>query len=156
LSGKGVSRTFTAEVARDGDSGGCGIGLPFDPKAVFGRVRVPVVATLRGYSYRTTTFLMCGEHFIPLAKKHMEAAGVAPAERVRVRLEVDDQPREVRVPDDLARAMRRVKGAKAAWDALSYTHRREHVEAIEGAKKPETRERRVAKAIEMLASRVGP
>lgn len=153
MSVRETSKTFTAEVVRDGDTGGCGISLPFDPKEVFGKTRAPVVATLRGYSYRTTTFFMCGEHFIPLAKKHREAAGVEPGERVRVCLELDNQPRVVETPPDLVRAMKRVKGAEAAWEALSYTHKREHVEAIEGAKKPETRERRIARAIEMLAAR---
>lgn len=150
---RATTKAFTAAVVRDGDAGGCGISLPFDPKGVFGRTRIPVVATLRGYSYRTTIFFMCGEHFIPLAKKHREAAGVEPGERVRVRLDLDDQPRVVETPADLVSALKKAKGAEAAWEALSYTHKREHVEAIEGAKKPETRERRIAKAIEMLTAR---
>ncbi|MCC7389031.1 MAG: DUF1905 domain-containing protein [Phycisphaerales bacterium] len=146
------SKTFDAEVVRDHKTGGCGIALPFDPKAVFGKTRVPVVATLRGYSYRTTTFLMGGACFIPLAKKHRDGAGVEAGERVRVRLQVDDMPREVEAPADLLAALRQVKGALAAWEALSYTHKREHVQAIEGAKKPETRARRIFRAVEMVTS----
>lgn len=146
-------KTFTAMVLQEEGSGACGIELPFDPKEVFGKVRAPVVAAIRGHSYRTTTCVMGGVHFIPLARQHREAAGVRGGERVRVTLTPDDKPREIDPPADLLKAMRRVKGAKAAWDSLSFTHKREHVEAIDGAKKPETRERRIAKAVEMLAER---
>ena len=149
-----ASRTFTAEIVREGDSGGAGIELPFDPKDVFGKARAPVTATLRGYSYRTTTFFMSGRRFIPLAKKHMDGAGVSPGDRVRIKLTADEKPREIEPPADLLRAVRKLKGGRAAWDALSYTHKREHAEAIKSAKKPETRERRIAKAVEMLKARI--
>jgi uncharacterized protein YdeI (YjbR/CyaY-like superfamily) len=67
-------------------------------------------------------------------------------------VENDDAPREVEVPDDLAKAFR-AKGAKAEWGRLAFTHQHEYAEAILGAKKPETRARRVDKTIEALLDR---
>jgi len=66
-------------------------------------------------------------------------------------LEADEAPRTVKPPADLARALKVNPAAKARWEELSFTHRKEYVEAIEEAKKPETRARRIAKAIEQLA-----
>ena len=56
------------------------------------------------------------------------------------------------LPPDARAALAKVPAAKARWDKLAYTHRKEHAEAITGAKKPETRERRIAKMVDMLAS----
>jgi uncharacterized protein YdeI (YjbR/CyaY-like superfamily) len=72
---------------------------------------------------------------------------------VDVTLEVDDQARVIDVPADLAQALNNDKTAKANFDKLSYTHRREHVMAIERAKKTETRRRRIAKTIEQLGGK---
>jgi uncharacterized protein YdeI (YjbR/CyaY-like superfamily) len=69
-----------------------------------------------------------------------------------VRLALDVAPRLVAPPDDLVEALRRVPGAWRAWTARSYTHQREHAEAIEGAKSADTRARRIAAAIEALAA----
>jgi uncharacterized protein YdeI (YjbR/CyaY-like superfamily) len=66
-------------------------------------------------------------------------------------MEKDDEPRAIATPPDLLKALSARKSAKAAWDKLSYTHRKEYINAIEEAKKPETRARRIAKAVEMIA-----
>jgi hypothetical protein len=92
---------------------------------------------------------MGGERFIPLRGSNREASGV-----VTVTLTLDDKPRVVKPPVDLARALREAgTGAVDAWKAMSFTHQREHVEAIEQAKKPETRERRVRACVEMVLSK---
>lgn len=141
---------FTAVIVRDEETSGCGIGLPFEPKDRFGKTRVPVVVTLRGHSYRTTIFTMCGQHWVPLSKKNQDAAGVKPGDKVRVAMVPDDTPRVVEIPEPLAKAMRRHKGAKAAWDRLSFTNQREIAESILGAKRDDTRARRIDKAIAQL------
>ncbi|MBK7403799.1 MAG: DUF1905 domain-containing protein [Phycisphaerales bacterium] len=143
-------KRFSTRIKQDDGSAGCGIELPFDPKEAFGKVRAPVVATFNGYSYRTTVCAMEGSYWIPLARKHREGAKVEAGQKVTVTLELDDKPRVVEVPKDLALALAKDRKARDAWNALSYTHQREHAEAITGAKKPETRARRVAKALEML------
>lgn len=148
-----AARTYTTIILADPDgSSMTAIPVPFDPKAVFGVARAPVVVRLRGYEFRSTIFTMGGERFVPLRRSHREAAGVAGGERVRVTLTHDTTPRVVETPADLTKALR---GAKllATWDTLSFTHQREHVEAILDAKKPQTRTRRIEKCLEMLRAR---
>jgi uncharacterized protein YdeI (YjbR/CyaY-like superfamily) len=67
-----------------------------------------------------------------------------------VSLGLDTAPREVEVPDALARALSKDKKARAVFDGLAYTHRKEYARWIAEAKREETRERRVSKAVEML------
>lgn len=128
----------------------CAIPVPFDAKAVFGKTRAPVTVTLKGYRYRSTIAVMGGEAWIPLRRSHREAAGLSGSETLTVTIARDDAPREVAPPADLAAVLTATPGAQAAWDALSFTHKREHVEAFEGAKKPETRARRIQAALTLL------
>jgi len=146
-----ASQTFSATVVRDGPS--CFVALPFDPKAIFGKVRAPVVATVNGYTFRTTIVAMGGPVCIGMRRSHREAAGLEGGETVAVQVTLDEAPRTVTAPADLLRALKATPGALEAWKASSYTHQREHVEAIEGAKKPDTRQRRVAAAVAMVAAK---
>ncbi|MDB6140842.1 MAG: hypothetical protein JWO94_3914 [Verrucomicrobiaceae bacterium] len=134
-------QTFTIKIYNEGPL--CAIPIPFDPKAVFGKVRAPVKVTLNGYTYRSTITAMAGTLWIPLRKSHREAAGLAGDETLIVKIELDTEAREVRMPDDLEEALRANPVALEAWQALSYTFKREYVETLEGAKKAETRARRL-------------
>ncbi|HEY3529405.1 MAG TPA: YdeI/OmpD-associated family protein [Nocardioides sp.] len=107
--------------------------------------RPPVTVTVNGHSYRTTAVRMEGRFFVPLSAENREAAGVAAGQEVTVDIEGDTAPREVTVPDDLADAMD--DAARAAYDRLSYTHRKEWVRWVEEAKKPETRATRIEKTV---------
>ena len=142
------AQTIKVQIYRDGAM--CFIPVPFDPKAVFGRVRAPVKVTLNGYTYRSTIAAMGGTTCIPLRKSNREAAGLKGGETLTVKIELDTEVREVRVPADLELALQASKAARERWQTLSYSHKREHVEAIEGAKKEETRARRLANTIRML------
>ena len=129
----------------------CFVPVPFDPRAVFGKVRAPVRVTLNRYTYRFTIFSMGGVTCIPLRRSHREAAGLEGHEQVTVKIALDNRKREVEVPADLAKAFKTRRAAAQRWDTLSYTHRREYAEAIRGAKKPETRARRIASTLRALA-----
>lgn len=142
------SKTFRTTVVRDGSM--CFIPLTFDPKVVFGKVRAPVKVTLNGYTYRSTIAAMGGPACVPLRKSNREAAGLKGGETIDVRLDLDTEIREITPPADLVRALQAISGASDRWRALSYSHQREHVEAIEEAKSPETRARRIAKAVRMV------
>lgn len=145
------ARTFETRIVRE--SGLCFLPVPFDPTEVFGKVRAPVKVTLGSYTYRSTIASMGNGPCLPLRKSHRDAAGlgeVKDGQKVRVRLELDVAPREVTPPRDLERALKRESGVWERWAALSYTHRREWVEAVESAKKPETRERRIANAVRAM------
>src|SRR5215207_8334299 len=73
-------------------------------------------------------------------------------ETVPVTMERDTEGRVITPPADFARALKSNKEARAVWDQLSYTHRREHARHIEESKKPETRARRIEKSIALLAA----
>lgn len=143
------SRTFRTKVVRRESM--CFIPLPFDPKPVFGKVRAPVRVTVNGYTYRSTIAAMGGPPCLPLRRSHREAAGLNAGETVTVRLDLDTEKREVKAPADLLRALK-AAGASERWTKLSYSHQREYVEAIEEAKKPETRARRIEGAVRLLKS----
>ena len=139
---------FKGTVRRAGPAGY--IELPFDPKEVFGKVRAPVRVTLNGYTFTTTIAAMGGPPCIGMRTSHREAAGLQGGERLDVRVELDTCKREVKPPADLVKALEAAPPAWERWRELSFTHQREHAEAVEGAKKPETRERRIANAVAML------
>ncbi len=130
-----------------------GIVVPDAVVAKLGQGKKPkVVVTLKGHIYRSTVAVMGGKFMLPLAKAHRDKAGVKGGDTVEVTLEVDAAPREVDVPKDLAAALK-ATGLRKAFDALAFTHRKEHVRAIEEAKAPETRTRRIEKAVAMVAAK---
>ena len=129
-----------------------GITIPFDVEKVFGAKRVPVKATVNGAVYRGSIVRMGGKYMLGIPKAFREEAGISAGDNIVITLEPDTAPREVSVPTDLSKAIKR-GGLSAAWDKLSYTHRKEHVRAVEEAKRPETRAKRIEKAIEMLAAK---
>jgi Domain of unknown function (DUF1905)/Bacteriocin-protection, YdeI or OmpD-Associated len=139
-----VSHSYKTTIYRDQSM--CFIPVPFDPKAVFGKVRAPVKVTLNGYTYRSTIAAMGGDLCIPLRRSNREAAGLEGGETLRVQLDLDTDERKVTPPRDLVRALES-SGAWDRWKRLGYTHQREYVEALESAKKPETRGRRLDAAV---------
>ena len=124
--------------------------VPLDVPAVFGRARPPVRVTIGGHSYRSTIAPYGGRYLLPLNRVNREAAGVAAGDRLTVELELDDEPRSVEVPDDLASALAGDASAEAAFAQLSYTHRREYVEWVTEAKREDTRRRRIEKTLARL------
>ena len=146
-----VTKTFKTTIVRDGSM--CFIPVTFDPKAVFGKVRAPVKVTLNGYTYRSTIAAMGGPPCIPLRRSNREAAGLKGGETLEVRLDLDTDVREVKPPADFVRALKTAPSAWHMWRELSYSHQREYFESIEGAKKPETRARRVEAAVRAIRAR---
>jgi hypothetical protein len=126
------------------------VELPFDVKEAYGTARPKVKATVNDVTLRTTVSVYGGRSYVGFRKEIQEAAGIRIGDRVRVRIEPDVEPREIEVPDDLARALKKDPAASQAFEGLSYTHRKEYARWVEDAKKPETRQRRVEKTIEML------
>jgi hypothetical protein len=115
-----------------------------------GAKRFPVVATVNGYTWRTTVTRMRGEFLLGLNRAMRQEAGVEAGDTVDVSLELDTAPREVEVPQALDDALAEDPTARAAFDRLSYTHRKEYARWISEAKRDETRKRRVSQAREML------
>ena len=145
------AKTFRTTLLQEGNLGA--IEVPFDPKAVFGKTRAPVKVTLNGYTYRSTIAPMGGKYLIPLRKSNREAAGLEGGETLDVRLELDDEKREVKPPADLMKALKAAPPAWDRWKELSFTHQREYATAVEEAKKPETRVRRIENAVREIGKR---
>jgi hypothetical protein len=124
--------------------------VPFDLEQAFGRARPPVKVTIRDYTWRTTPGVYGGVGHIVVNRAAKAATGVDAGDRVRVTMELDAEPRKVTVPPDLRAALNADPAAKSAFAKLSFTHRREYVEWVEEAKRPETRGRRVASTVERV------
>ena len=126
------------------------VEVPFDVRAVFGRARAPVRGTVNGHPFQTTVAVYGGRYFLGFRREIREAAGFDDGDRLSIVLELDDEPRTVAVPPELDAALARDPDAKAVFDGLSYTHRREYVEWVSGAKREETRNTRLERAVAML------
>jgi hypothetical protein len=127
-----------------------GVELPFDARELYGEARPPVRGTVNGVAFRSRLMVYGGVTWLGLRNELRREADLADGDSVSVEIERDDAPREVEVPDELAAALASDSVAAGAYESLSFTHRREYAEWIAGAKKEETRTRRVAKALEML------
>jgi len=149
-----MAKRFRVLLEKAEESEATGICIPFNVEKVFGtRARVPVRGMINGFPYRSSIAPMGGgKHFMPVNKAMREGARVKGGETISVLMERDDEPRVITPPKDFAHALRANKEAQAFWKTLSYTHQKEHVRALEEAKKPETRARRIEKAIEMLSA----
>jgi hypothetical protein len=149
--GCGAMVAFSGTIEA-GRGGGAYVVLPADVVAALGGVgRLRVTGTLGGVDFASSTMATGGGAVcLGVHKATRQAAGVNVGDRVDVTVERDDRPREVAVPDDLAAALAADEPAATVFARLSFTHRREYTEWIEGAKKPETRARRVTQTLERL------
>jgi Bacteriocin-protection, YdeI or OmpD-Associated/Domain of unknown function (DUF1905) len=140
---------FRATVEREGT--GTFVRVPPDVVAKLGsRKRPPVRVTVGGHTFRSTVAVYGDDFYLPLNAANRKAAGVASGDTVDVTIELDEEPRVVQVPDDLAAALAVDTSAAAAFEGLSYSHQREYVEWIDEAKRAETRARRVSGTVERL------
>jgi hypothetical protein len=115
-----------------------------------GAKRFPVVATVNGYTWRTTVARMGGESLVGLNREVRQGAQVEAGDVVDVTLDLDTAPRDVEVPEALARALADDPEAEAAFARMAFTHRKEYARWVAGAKRDETRDRRVVQALEMI------
>ena len=145
---------FTAALSESGTGGGRWVEVPFDAKDVFGEARPAVRGSVNGTPFRSRLAVYGGRTYLGLTKALRTAAGIELGDQVAVELERDDAPREVELPETLAEALRREPELGEFFASLAFTHRREYATWIAEAKKDETRERRVAKAVEMLRAKV--
>jgi hypothetical protein len=141
--------TFRATIEQNGKTA-TGIEVPGDVVAGLGSRRPPVRVTLRGHTYRSTIAARRGRYLLPVSAAHRDAAGVAAGDEVNVAIELDTEPREVVVPSDFAAALEGDDAARRTFAGLSYSQQKWFVLGIEEAKKPETRARRIEKAVERL------
>lgn len=115
-----------------------------------GARRFPVVATVNGYTWRTSVARMGGEFLLGLNKEVRRGAGVQAGDEVEVTVELDAAPRQVEVPEALAAALAADPQARASFDRMAFTHRKEYARWVAEAKQEQTRQRRVQQALEMI------
>ena len=128
-----------------------GIRVPDDVVASLGTSkRPPVNVTINGHRYKSTVAVMGGVFMLPVSAEHRAGAGIQAGDEVEVELELDDAPREIAVPPDFVAALDADAAAREQFARLSYSNKRRHTLSIEDAKTPETRQRRIVKAIETL------
>ena len=142
---------FRTEIQQGESKNVTGIEVPPSVIEALGAGKRPAVkVTLKGYTYRSTVAVMGGAYMVGVSADVREKAGVKGGEVVDVELELDTEPREVEVPADLAAALKKDVAAKKFFEGLSYSNKRRIVLNVEGTKNPETRQRRIDKAVEQL------
>jgi Bacteriocin-protection, YdeI or OmpD-Associated/Domain of unknown function (DUF1905) len=140
---------FSTTLFQDGNN--TGIEVPADMVAALDAGKRPaVLVTVNGYEYRSTIASMGGRYLIPFSAERRKESGLAGGDAIEVELTVDEAPRVVEVPADLAAALDESAAVKTAWAKLSYSRQKAHVTSINGAKAPGTRARRVAAVVAKL------
>jgi len=143
-------QTFKAIIQNAG-GGGTFVEVPFDVEDTFGAKKPRVKAIIEGVPYRGLLTRMGGpNHMLIILQGIREQIGKTFGDEIQVSVELDTEERVIEIPKDLVKELKKDKEAKSFFDKLSYTHRKEYVTWIEEAKKEETRQRRIAKTIEML------
>lgn len=124
---------------------------PFDVVAVFDRKgRVPVKGTINGFPFRSSLMNMGDGHMMVVNAQLRAGAKCKAGDTVDVLMELDEDARTVEVPAYLKKIIASDAKAKEFWASLSFTHQKEYVQEIEGAKRPETREKRIAATMDAL------
>jgi hypothetical protein len=124
---------------------------PFDVVAVFERKgRVPVKGTINRFPFRNSLMNMGDGHMMVVNAQLRAGAQCKAGDTVTVVMELDEDERTVEVPAYLKKIIDRDPKARESWSKLSFTYRKEYVQEIEGAKKKETREKRIARMMDAL------
>ena len=145
-------QTFETVLEKHENMDATGITIPFDVEKVFGAKRVPVKVQINGAEHQSTIIRMGGKYMVGVPKVFREAADVKAGETITVTLVKDSEKRTVEVPQDLAEALSKADLTEV-FAKMSYTHQKEYVNAVNDAKREETRIRRIEKTIEQLISK---
>lgn len=145
-----MARTFRTTLILGGKTA-TGIQVPDEVVASFAAGKRPaVLVTINGYTYRSTVAVMGGVSMLPVSAEVRQHAGIAAGDEVDVSLTRDTEPRTATVPPDLAAALAADETVRRAFDTLNYSTRRGHVQQLDSARTPETRQRRLDKIVGTL------
>lgn len=147
-----VKQEFEAQLVKDDQTSAVAITVPFSVLEVYGtKAQVKVRGTIAKFPYRGSIVPYGGIHYMGVKREIREAIGKSQGDWVKVVMEVDTEERTVTVPEDFKQALEIYPKAREIFDNFAYTHRKEYVQWIEGAKRQETRANRIKKALEMIA-----
>ena len=142
---------FRARVIPSGNA--TAVEVPTDVMKALGSGPRPLIAvTVNGHMWRSRVALMRGQRLVGISAANRAASGIAEGDVVEVDLKLDTEPRVVPEPPDLAKALNDDPEARAVFERLPYGLKRKHVAAIEEAKTPEVRQRRIAKLVATMRS----
>jgi hypothetical protein len=142
---------FRAKVIPSGNA--TAVEVPTDVMKALGSGPRPLIAvTVNGHMWRSRVALMRGQRLVGISAANRAASGIAEGDVVEVDLKLDTEPRVVPEPPDLAKALNDDPEARAVFERLPYGLKRKHVAAIEEAKTPEVRQRRIAKLAATMRS----
>jgi hypothetical protein len=147
-----MKSTFITTIYQEEGRPVTGIRVPEEIITSLGKgKKPPVKVTLNGYTYRSTVAVMGGAYMISLSAENRTAAKVKGGDTLEVTLELDEEPRIVEIPEDLAKALASA-GLSDKFNALAFSHRKEYVRSVVEAVAPETRVRRIEAVIKKLSS----
>ena len=140
---------FQAKVIPSGNA--TGVEVPDDVMQALGpQGRPPVTITINGHTWRSRVAAMRGQRLIGISAAHRAAASISAGDVIEIDVEIDESPREVVEPADLANALDKCPQARTSFDHLPFGLQQKHVKTIEEAKTDEVRERRVRKLVDTL------
>jgi hypothetical protein len=148
-------KEFTSKLERfEGSGTWTYADIPFDVEKAFGKKgQVKVKGTVNGVGFLSSLMPHGdGTHFLVVNRPTRDAAKIKEGAKVRIVLEADSEPRVIQAPPDLERALAKNKSAAASWEKLAPSHKKEYVLWITEAKKEETRQRRIEKAVAKIAA----
>lgn len=144
---------YDAIILKDQEHNGSYCEIPFNVFETFGKKRVKIKALIDAVEYRGLLTPMGGKYGVFMNKEVRDKVGKTYGDLVHISIEEDDEPRVVEIPDDLLQLMIENE-VKPFFDSLSFTHQKEYVQWILDAKKEETRQNRLVKAIEMMQNKI--
>jgi len=140
---------FRAQVMPSGNA--TAVEVPDDVMQTLGpKGRPPVTITINGHSWRSRVAAMRGRRLIGISAAHRAAARISEGDIAEIDVELDEAPREVIEPADLADALDNCREARTSFDRLPFGLQQKHVKTIQEAKSTEVRERRISKLIAAL------
>jgi hypothetical protein len=146
-----TEREFEGVLESVNSGRGAAVALPFDPRAVFGRARAPLRVTVTNHEpFTTSVAVYGGVGWIGFRKAQLADMGLTIGNSVTMSVELDDQPRRVEEPVELAAALASDQQANAVYEGLSFTERKEYARWVAEAARYETRERRATETVRML------
>jgi hypothetical protein len=149
-----LQRKFKVELFGQEGSQVAALKPPFDVVGVFQRKgRVPVKGTINGFPFRSSLMNMGDGHMMVVNAELRAGAKCKAGDSVSVVMELDEDERKVELPAYLKKLIAADPKAEEAWDKLAFTHQKEHVRAIEDAKREDTRQKRIAAMMDMLRNK---
>ena len=146
-----VQHKFKVKLIGQAGSEVAALKPPFDVAEVFQRKgRVPVKGTINGFPFRSSLMNMGDGHMMAVNAQLRAGGHCKAGDTVAVVMELDEDERKVEVPNYLKKIINSDVKAKEFWSKLSFTHQKEYVREIDGAKRPETKEKRIAAMMDAL------